>query len=78
MFHSAHYAGIELCPAFAAGEAWQKVFGPVYIYLNSASQGTPYYALWQDAEAQVSVFKSLQNMPKWYSLFKICFQSYHM
>jgi rhamnogalacturonan endolyase len=54
MFHSAHYAGIELCPSFEEGEAWKKVFGPVLIYLNSAPTGTPYPALWQDAKSQVS------------------------
>lgn len=55
MFHSAHYAGLDLCPHFQQGEAWQKVFGPVFIYLNSAPVGTPYPALWQNAQAQVSV-----------------------
>jgi rhamnogalacturonan endolyase len=55
MFHSAHYAGIELCPSFEEGEAWKKVFGPVLIYLNSAPTGTPYPALWQDAKSQVSI-----------------------
>lgn len=54
MFHSAHYAGLDLCPHFQQGEAWQKVFGPVFIYLNSAPVGTPYPALWQNAQAQVT------------------------
>ncbi|KAG0559235.1 hypothetical protein KC19_10G089400 [Ceratodon purpureus] len=52
MFHSAHYAGFELCPGFEEGEAWKKVFGPVFIYLNSAPTGTPYPTLWQNAQAQ--------------------------
>lgn len=55
MFHSAHYAGFELCPGFEEGEAWKKVFGPVFIYLNSAPTGTPYPTLWQNAQAQVSI-----------------------
>ena len=54
MFHSAHYAGIDLCPNFQQGEAWEKVFGPVYIYLNAAQIGTPSSLLWQNAKAQVN------------------------
>lgn len=54
MFHSAHYAGIELCPSFAAGESWKKVLGPVFIYLNSAPSATPASSLWQNAQAQVT------------------------
>lgn len=53
MFHSAHYAGIELCPKFEEGEPWQKVFGPVFIYLNAAPIGMPTFTLWQDAKQQV-------------------------
>lgn len=53
MFHSAHYAGIELCPQFRNGEAWRKVFGPVFIYLNSKPGGTDVRALWDDAEQRM-------------------------
>ena len=55
MFQGAHYAGGDLCPSFEEGEAWQKVFGPVFIYMNSAAMGTPCLALWQNAKAQVSM-----------------------
>jgi rhamnogalacturonan endolyase len=41
VFQGAHYAGSDLCISFEEGEAWQKVFGPVFIYLNSAPMGTP-------------------------------------
>lgn len=58
VFQGAHYAGGELCPSFEEEEAWQKVFGPVFIYLNSAPIGTPCPALWQNAKAQVSVHSS--------------------
>ncbi|BBN02207.1 rhamnogalacturonan endolyase [Marchantia polymorpha subsp. ruderalis] len=50
MFHSAHYAGIDLCPQFRNGEAWRKVFGPVFIYLNSKPGGTNVRDLWEDAK----------------------------
>lgn len=53
VFHSAHYAGLELCPSFEEGEAWQKVFGPIFIYLNAAPHGAPYFSLWENAKAQV-------------------------
>ncbi|KAG6543799.1 hypothetical protein Mapa_014639 [Marchantia paleacea] len=50
MFHSAHYAGIDLCPQFRNGEAWKKVFGPVYVYLNQKPVGTSVRHLWDDAK----------------------------
>ncbi|BFI40595.1 rhamnogalacturonan endolyase [Marchantia polymorpha subsp. ruderalis] len=54
MFHSAHYAGIDLCPQFRNGEAWKKVFGPVYVYLNQRPAGTTVRHLWDDAKAQMA------------------------
>ncbi|BBN16054.1 rhamnogalacturonan endolyase [Marchantia polymorpha subsp. ruderalis] len=54
MFHSAHYAGIDLCPQFRNGEAWKKVFGPVYVYLNQRPAGTSVRHLWDDAKAQMA------------------------
>uniref|UniRef100_A0A2P2INM9 rhamnogalacturonan endolyase n=2 Tax=Rhizophora mucronata TaxID=61149 RepID=A0A2P2INM9_RHIMU len=53
MFHSAHYAGKDLVPRFRAGEHWKKVFGPVFIYLNSASHGDDPHLLWEDAKIQM-------------------------
>lgn len=61
MFHSAHYAGDELCPKFRSGEAWKKVFGPVFIYLNSSLRGTHPFSLWQDAKSQM--IKEVQFWP---------------
>jgi rhamnogalacturonan endolyase len=52
MFHSAHYVGAEMCAHFQDGEPWQKVLGPVFIYLNSAPPGTPLSGLWEDAKQQ--------------------------
>lgn len=53
MFHSAHFAGEALCPQFRHGEAWNKVFGPVFIYLNSGSRGGHFSWLWHDAKRQM-------------------------
>lgn len=53
MFLSCHYAGQDLLPRFRAGEPWKKVFGPVFIYLNSAPRGDDPFWLWEDAKIQV-------------------------
>lgn len=53
IFLSAHYAGKDLVPKFGPGEPWKKVFGPVFIYLNSASAGDDPRWLWEDAKIQV-------------------------
>lgn len=60
MFHSGHYAGEPLCPKFRGGEPWKKVFGPVLIYLNSATLGTS-PDLWEDAKEQM--FYEVQSWP---------------
>lgn len=53
MFFSTHYAGLPLILEFLGGEPWKKVFGPVFIYLNSVSAGEDPLALWADAKEQV-------------------------
>ncbi|XP_058780720.1 probable rhamnogalacturonate lyase B [Vicia villosa] len=74
VFLSAHYSGEDLVPKFKANEAWKKVFGPVFIYVNS-----PYYEdydpikLWDDAKLQMLVevqswpynFPESDDFPKW-------------
>ncbi|EFJ05333.1 hypothetical protein SELMODRAFT_431693 [Selaginella moellendorffii] len=50
VFLGSHYGGITLCPKFRDGEAWKKVFGPVFVYLNSSS--TDHRSLWEDAKLQ--------------------------
>ncbi|MCL7034613.1 hypothetical protein MKW94_014992 [Papaver nudicaule] len=57
MFQSNHYAGEALNSKFQAGEPWKKVFGPVFIYLNSVSDGNedPRLRLWQDAKKQMLI-----------------------
>ena len=53
MFFSAHYTGPDLVPKFRGGEYWKKVFGPVFMYLNSSWVFTDPHVLWEDAKIQV-------------------------
>ncbi|GKA37010.1 probable rhamnogalacturonate lyase B isoform X1 [Tanacetum coccineum] len=53
MFFSTHYAGIDLGLKFRDGEPWKKVFGPVFMYLNSvATEESPTW-LWADAKEEM-------------------------
>uniref|UniRef100_A0A9I9D008 rhamnogalacturonan endolyase n=1 Tax=Cucumis melo TaxID=3656 RepID=A0A9I9D008_CUCME len=61
VFISAHYAGEDLVPKIGAGEAWKKVFGPVFIYLNSTYDSFDALQLWEDAKAQAAV--EVQSWP---------------
>ncbi|XP_061372085.1 uncharacterized protein LOC133314604 isoform X2 [Gastrolobium bilobum] len=61
MFLSGHYAGQDLVPKFRGGEPWKKVFGPVYIYLNSGSIGDDPLWLWEDAKIQMTT--EVQSWP---------------
>ncbi|KAK4747513.1 hypothetical protein SAY87_014099 [Trapa incisa] len=52
VFVSAHYSGEDLVMEFGPDEAWKKVFGPVFVYLNSLPpEGDP-ISLWEDAKQQ--------------------------
>ncbi|WCJ35664.1 Rhamnogalacturonate lyase family protein [Euphorbia peplus] len=53
MFHSSHYAGKDLTLIVSPGEHWKKVFGPVFIYFNSASPGDDPLVLWEDANIKM-------------------------
>ncbi|XP_042486946.1 uncharacterized protein LOC122067168 [Macadamia integrifolia] len=61
IFASNHYSGEDLSVKFSNGEQWKKVLGPVYIYLNSASDGEHATKLWDDAKLQM--LKEVQNWP---------------
>lgn len=50
MFTSTHYAGKEINTTYASGEPWKKMFGPVFVYLNSAPSPD---LMWTDAKRQV-------------------------
>ncbi|XP_020537187.1 probable rhamnogalacturonate lyase B isoform X2 [Jatropha curcas] len=61
MFTSTHYAGKDLNTQFRNGKPWKKVFGPVYIYLNSISTQEDPLLLWEDAKQQMSM--EVENWP---------------
>lgn len=42
---------------FESDEEWKKVYGPVFMYLNSLTDlGDPLQELWEDAKNQVFFF----------------------
>lgn len=61
MFLSGHYAGQDLVPKIRGGEPWKKVFGPVYIYLNSGPTGYDPLWLWEDAK--IKMMTEVQSWP---------------
>ncbi|KAJ1380209.1 Rhamnogalacturonate lyase [Sesbania bispinosa] len=61
MFVSTHYAGKEVTMSFQEGETYKKVFGPVFVYLNSASSDVHFQSLWSDAVQQLS--KEIKSWP---------------
>ncbi|XP_043713606.1 rhamnogalacturonate lyase-like [Telopea speciosissima] len=61
MFSSNHYSGEDLSVKLSNGEEWKKVFGPVYTYLNSASDPENATELWDDAKQQM--LTEVQNWP---------------
>ncbi|KFK35157.1 hypothetical protein AALP_AA5G246100 [Arabis alpina] len=50
MFTSLHYVGKDMNTTYTSKEPWKKVFGPVFVYLNSASSRN---LLWTDAKRQM-------------------------
>ncbi|KAM6570128.1 hypothetical protein CsatB_018113 [Cannabis sativa] len=55
VFLSAHYTGDDLVPKYDEGEQWKKVFGPVFIYVNSLFDGNDRLQLWEDAKIQLMI-----------------------
>lgn len=41
---------------FGGNEPWKKVFGPIFIHLNSLPEGEDPLRLWQNAKEQVYNF----------------------
>lgn len=59
---SDHYGGRDVNTKFQDGESWKKVFGPVMVYVNSASSDeNAYDNLWEDAKRQVSIYTLSQH-----------------
>jgi hypothetical protein len=65
---AAHYAGQDLVPKFRASEPWKKVFGPVFIYHNSAPIGDDPFWLWEDAKIQM--MNEVQSWPYSFPAFE--------
>ncbi|GAV85154.1 Rhamnogal_lyase domain-containing protein, partial [Cephalotus follicularis] len=61
MFHSTHYTGKDIDTSYRNGEPWKKVFGPVFVYLNSISPQQHRLTLWEDAKTQM--LREVQNWP---------------
>ncbi|MCD7456963.1 hypothetical protein HAX54_033730 [Datura stramonium] len=59
VFFSGHYAGPQLGVKLTNGEAWTKVFGPVFFYVNSDSSND-HSILWEDAKRQMN-----EEITKW-------------
>ncbi|XP_065618665.1 rhamnogalacturonate lyase B [Quercus suber] len=55
MFLSAHYAGEDLVLKLSPDEPWKKVFGPIFMYLNSVTDGDDPLHLWEDAKNQMMI-----------------------
>ncbi|XP_075649242.1 uncharacterized protein LOC142619828 isoform X2 [Castanea sativa] len=55
MFLSAHYAGEDLVLKLNPDEPWKKVFGPIFMYLNSVTDGNDPLYLWEDAKNQMMI-----------------------
>ncbi|XP_014500308.1 probable rhamnogalacturonate lyase B [Vigna radiata var. radiata] len=53
VFHSTHYSGADLIMKFGPDEPWKKVYGPIFLYLNSLSNGVSPIKLWEDAKQQM-------------------------
>ncbi|KAM1486264.1 hypothetical protein ACFX2I_000485 [Malus domestica] len=60
MFASTHYGGKEVGMTFKDGEAWKKVFGPVFVYLNSVRSSNNSLRLWENAKEQM-----LEEVKRW-------------
>ncbi|XP_048227174.1 rhamnogalacturonate lyase B isoform X2 [Ricinus communis] len=61
MFLSAHYSGEDLVLKLNPGEPWKKVFGPVFMYVNSVEDKDDALSLWNDAQEQM--LKEVQSWP---------------
>ncbi|KAL5559927.1 hypothetical protein UlMin_036138 [Ulmus minor] len=60
-FLTAHYVGEEMVLKFQKNEAWKKVFGPIFVYINSVPDGNDPLNLWSNAKNQMMV--EVQSWP---------------
>ncbi|KAJ9670319.1 hypothetical protein PVL29_026699 [Vitis rotundifolia] len=73
-FTSSHYVGKPEEEIFKDGEAWKKVYGPIFIYLNSVSNKKEAISLWSDAKQQL--LKEVYSWPYSFPLSQD-FPKYH-
>jgi len=63
MFTSTHYGGKDVTMNFGEGETYKKVFGPIFVYLNSSPNKARFQSLWSDAVKQVHISLPLTTFP---------------
>lgn len=51
-----------MMPRFECGEPWKKVYGPVFIYLNSTANRDESLFLWDDAKIKVRGKQATQHL----------------
>ncbi|KAM1223200.1 hypothetical protein TB2_010495 [Malus domestica] len=62
VFLSSHYVGKDVGLTFADGEAWKKVFGPVFVFLNSdVPSSNASFSLWENAKEQM--YEEVKSWP---------------
>ncbi|XP_029129396.1 uncharacterized protein LOC109808986 isoform X2 [Cajanus cajan] len=61
MFLSAHYAGEDIVLKLQPNEPWKKVFGPIFVYLNTLLDADDPLELWEDANHQME--EEVQSWP---------------
>ncbi|KAK7372932.1 hypothetical protein VNO80_06323 [Phaseolus coccineus] len=61
MFLSGHYAGEDIVLKLQPNEAWKKVFGPTFVYLNTLLDGDDPLLLWEDAKHKTNA--EVQSWP---------------
>jgi hypothetical protein len=76
MFVSTHYAGKDVAIQFEEGETYKKVFGPIFVYLNSASSKDQFKSLWTDAKQKVNISLTIIHDLFIYSHLLVCNDTY--
>ncbi|KAL5844534.1 hypothetical protein ACOSQ3_010588 [Xanthoceras sorbifolium] len=54
-FHSSHYVGRHFGMKIEKNEAWKKVYGPFFVYVNSVPSPGDKGKLWEDAKKQLNI-----------------------
>ncbi|KAL5779943.1 hypothetical protein ACOSQ2_010680 [Xanthoceras sorbifolium] len=54
-FHSSHYVGRHFGMKIEKNEAWKKIYGPFFVYVNSVPTPGDKGKLWEDAKKQLNI-----------------------